>query len=411
MATLNKQDEPLWQASGSWEELENLTAFRQIFEQLYGAGAPPRFFYAPGRVNLIGEHTDYNDGFVLPIAIDRGTMLVGRIRPDNVLRVHSLNRDETVVLNRSEPWHDDNLGDWRHYVEGMARVLHDEGYGLMGADLLIGSNVPVGSGLSSSAALENAVGFGLLALAGYPKIDRERLARAGQKAEHQYVGTQCGIMDQLATGLGQAGHALLIDCQSLAVTPIPIHWDDHILLLCDSGVKHALASSAYNQRRQECQQAVRLLQAVVPDLTSLRDLSLSAWEHFEAHLEDERLRRRVRHVVTENARTLDAARALQQGDTEKMGELMLASHASLRNDYEVSCKELDFLVDMASRMAGVAGVRMTGGGFGGCTVNLVHHDAVGSFMAEMRRAYQLAFQRELAFHEVHPSLGVHEICA
>jgi galactokinase len=381
----------------------------RTFSELFGRNNP-RLFYAPGRVNLIGEHTDYNEGFVLPIAIEQGTLVVGLPRTDRYVRAHSLNESETVEfdLNAQTAY---PKGQWINYIEGVARSLEQKGFRLQGADLLIASNIPVGAGLSSSAALENASAYALLSLSDISNIDRVQLALAGQAAEHQYVGTQCGIMDQLVTALGQKNQAVLIDCRTLKTEPIPINLNNMKIVICDSRVKHALASSAYNQRVAECHKGVEFLRQALPDILSLRDVDEITLQKYHALIPDEIILKRVRHVVSENARTLQAAEALKQGDTKHLGQLMFASHQSLKNDYEVSCQELDTLVDIATNIPGVVGARMTGGGFGGCTINLVEKSHLQEFMQVLTERYREAFGQTPHIYITQASDGVREISA
>ena len=359
------------------------------FERLHSR--PPRLFRAPGRVNLIGEHTDYNEGFVLPMAIDRDTVVAAAPRDERRVRVRSLNRDEAGDFDLDAPW-SSRRGTWIDYVEGVARVLEERGARLRGAELVLESDVPEGAGLSSSASLEVSVGLALLSLAGV-SVAPEELALSGQAAEHQYVGTQCGIMDQLVAVRGRPGHALLIDCRSLEARPIPLALGAVCLLILDSGVKHQLAASEYNRRRTECAKAVDLLRSARPALRSLRDLAAGDLDTVTATLPDT-LARRCRHVVTENERTLHAAEALARADHVAFGALMAASHRSLQEDYEVTCPEIDVLVEAASSQAGVLGARMTGGGFGGCTVNLVDSHALDKTLEAVRRTFARHFERE-----------------
>lgn len=360
----------------------DLDALVQKFRTLYGT--EPRLFRAPGRVNLIGEHTDYNDGFVLPMAINHGTVVAAAKRADRRVHVHSLNLRESAEFDLDRPG-PRKRGIWLNYVEGVAQALLGRGLKLAGADLALTSDVPIGGGLSSSAALEMSVGTALTGISG-EEIDRIALALAGQEAEHKYVGMKCGIMDQFIASLGKAGHALLIDCRKLEGTLVPLGVQDMTVVVCDSRVKHALASSEYNARRAECEQGVAMLRELLPEIRALRDVRLSVFERLQERL-PEVVRRRCRHVVSENERTLSAVRALQAGDVEEFGRLMAASHQSLRDDYEVSCRELDILVESAQSVPGVAGARMTGGGFGGCTVNLVHKDATERFRETVTREY------------------------
>ena len=349
-------------------------------------GGAPRMFSAPGRVNLIGEHTDYNDGFVLPMAIDRRTTVVAVARDDRRLRCYSVDLDQQIEFELGPSLRP--AGDWGDYVRGVAATLTREQYQLRGADLLITSEVPIGAGLSSSAALEIAAGYALLRLSAQP-VDALTLAQAAQRAEQEFTGTRCGIMDQYIACLGEENHALLIDCRSLNYEAVPLNLSAARVVVCNSMVKHELAAGEYNQRRAECEEGVRQLAKHLPNVTALRDVSLTNFETYAASLTDV-VRRRCRHVITENERTQAAVAALRQSDLAEFGRLMYASHASLRDDYEVSCRELDLLVEIASHCAGVFGARMTGGGFGGCTVNLVAIDRLDEFTATITREYESA---------------------
>jgi galactokinase len=376
---------------------------RRVFQELYGKRA--RLFSAPGRVNLIGEHTDYNDGFVLPMAIDRRTFVAAAARDDRVLRVHSFDLGEEQAVDLSQP---SSAGkNWISYVEGIARVLIESGLEPGGADLAISSTVPIGAGLSSSAALELSVGYSLLNLAD-SRIDLLQLALAAQKAEHEFAGTRCGIMDQLTVAFGQANRALLIDCRSLEISPVELNLGDYSVVVCNTNVKHDLATSAYNERRAECEAAVELFQQKIPGIRALRDVSIANFEQYGELLPDP-IRRRCRHVVTENRRTLEAADALRVGDVVRMGNLMLQSHQSLKDDFEVSSPELDALVEIAMSHTGVAGARMTGGGFGGCTVNLVRNDAVTEFCERVRSDYQRVAGLRADTYVVTADAGVSEM--
>lgn len=364
---------------------------REHFEARYGSDASPRIFRAPGRVNLIGEHTDYNDGFVLPMAIDRSTWVAAAARSGRRIAVMSLDLDDAGEIDL-----DDTprplAGKWWSYVEGVARELEADGVRLRGANLVIASDVPLGAGLSSSAALEMSVGLALLSLVSN-EIDRTRLALAGQRAEHRYVGTKCGIMDQFISARALADHALLIDCRTLEATAIPLPFKDHALLVLDTGVKHQLASSEYNQRRAECEEGVRLLSRDIPGVRALRDVTPEAFDRCASAL-PESIRRRCRHVVYENARTLAAVDALRSGAFDRFGVLMRASHDSLRDDYEVSCPELDLLVYEASAHPGVVGARMTGGGFGGCAIALVARNALEEVATAVSARYERRFGKK-----------------
>ena len=325
-----------------------------------------RTFQAPGRVNLIGEHTDYNQGFVMPMAIDRFTRVSIAPREDGKLVLTSLGeRIELDELVKRDHWSD--------YVAGVAWVLRSEGVPLHGADLQIEGNVPVGAGLSSSASVEVAAGLAFLALSGLA-LPRPDLAVLCQRAENEFVGMRCGVMDQFISCCGEAGKALLLDCRDLSYRLLPIPAGVRVVI-ANSMVKHALAGGEYNQRRAECEEGCRRL-----GVTSLRDASdLSPLSGV--------VLKRCRHVVSENQRVLDAGRALESGDLAGFGRLMHESHASLRDDFEVSCPEVDRLVELATDFPGVYGSRMTGGGFGGCTVSLVEAGAVASFAAHLKQGY------------------------
>ena len=377
---------------------------KERFEELTGREA--RLFHAPGRVNLIGEHTDYNDGFVLPIAIDRGVLVAGAARDDRTLRVHALDLGEeaTIDLDRPGP---PRRGSWVDYVEGVARALIDRGVALRGADLAVASDVPAGAGLSSSAAIELAVGLALTRLSG-AELAPTDLALAGQAAEHSYVGTRCGIMDQMASALGQHDRALLIDCRTREASPQPLELGDVAVVVVDSGVKHELASSAYNQRRAECEDGVARLRAVLPGITALRDVTPDQLEQ-HAGLLPEPVGRRCRHVVRENARVLAAVERMRAGDAVGLGRLLVESHDSLRDDYEVSCAELDLLADDTAGTPGSLGGRMTGGGFGGCTIHLVTRADLPAFTAHIAERFADRFGRPPSVFPVRAAAGAREL--
>lgn len=381
----------------------SLPELRRAFRERFGG--EPRFFAAPGRVNLIGEHTDYNDGFVLPVAIDRYAVVACGTRPDRQFRVWARGMDAFAAFDLDGPV-SSKQGDWLSYIEGVARVLEEKGARLQGMNIVLDSDVPQGAGLSSSAALEMAAGlaFGADAARTVSRVD---IALAGQAAEHRFVGTKCGIMDQFISALGQQDKALLIDCRALTYKEIAVNLPSVSIVICDSKVKHELSTSAYNDRRAECDEAVKLLNAKLPDIKALRDVSVEQLEAHASKLPDI-LRKRARHVVTENARTLEAAAALEQGDLSKMGALMAASHASLTDDYEVSAPELDLLVDAAQKAPGHRGSRMTGGGFGGCTVNFVDTAQVDAFKAAVGAAYEKKFKRLPDFFVTKASQGATE---
>jgi galactokinase len=349
----------------------------------------PAAYRAPGRVNLIGEHTDYNDGFVMPVAIDRYTTVTMAPRDDRLLVVRSAAYPDVVTIDLDRPG-EGPLGTWSDYVRGVPAVLERQGWRLRGADMTIATDVPMSAGLSSSAALEVAVGYGLLDQAGHA-IDRTALARACQEAEHEFAGTRCGVMDQFIACHGRAGHALMLDTRSLEMAWLPVP-PGVAVIVCNTMTKHALATDGYNERRADCEAGVRALAIRLPRIRALRDVTMADLEANRDAL-PERVFRRCRHVVTENARVESATAALRAGDLDAVGELMRASHLSMRDDFEISTPEVDAMVDSAMRADGTIGARMTGGGFGGCTVNLVRAERASSFASDVRVRYEAATGR------------------
>ena len=352
--------------------------FKEFFQK------EPKLFRAPGRVNLIGEHTDYNGGFVLPMAIDKETAAAIARRDDRKIRVHSVNIAETAEFDLDKTTERKN-GSWLNYIEGVARILERNNFKFSGADILIWSDVPNGAGLSSSAALEIVIGLSLSKLNGY-EIDKTLLAQIGQQTEHEFVGVKVGIMDQFVSANAEKDHALLLDCRSLEFENVPLDLSKHDIVICNTNVKHDLATSEYNMRRAECEQAVEILQNFLPEIRQLRDVNLKDFENYKNKL-PENVLRRARHIITENERTLLAAKALKNNDFNEFGKLMLASHKSLKNDFEVSCRELDLLVEIAADCQGVLGARMTGGGFGGSTVNLIKKQNLYEFSEKIKNNY------------------------
>jgi galactokinase len=359
---------------------ELLTAFQSRF------GAAPSVYRAPGRVNLIGEHTDYNEGFVLPAAIGFSCWVAIARRGDRKISIFSGNFKETREAAL------DNLGTggvghWSDYPLGVVWALQEAGYRLPGANLYIAGDVPLGAGLSSSAAIEVSTGYALLSAAGHA-IDRTQLALLCQRAENEFVGARVGIMDQFVSCHGRAGHALMIDCRSLEYKAIRIPAKVS-LVICNTMVKHKLQAGDYNVRRKECEEAVRKLSAALPGIRSLRDVSMEELAQNRSLL-SETLYRRCRHIISENARVREAADLFAQGKTDGLREVMAASHRSMRDDYEISCRELDVMVEIAGRQPGLYGARMTGGGFGGCTINLVAADHAAEFQRQVSAEYKAA---------------------
>ena len=377
---------------------------KETFHQLFGSVEGLRTFRAPGRVNLIGEHTDYNLGFVLPVALDLATTVAIAPSRDGMLRIYSEQRQETRQFQVEEiaglaPAH-----DWSDYPIGVARELIAAGFPLQPANLLISSTVPEGSGLSSSAALEVS---SALALLSGRKLNPLELALLCQRAERNFVGMPCGIMDQYISVFGRRNSAVEIDCRSLGNRLVSLP-DGIAFVAVNTMVKHALAGSAYRDRVAECAAAVEGLRGQFPEIQSLRDASPEQLAAVAPRL-SEVVARRARHVVTEDVRVGQFVDASAAGDPVRMGRLMLESHASLRDDYEVSCEELDFLVDAAMKIEGVYGSRMTGGGFGGCTVTLVRGDAAGRFADEISAAYQSKFDVTPQVYPCRPSDGAGEV--
>ena len=360
----------------------NITAeLQEKFRQCYGGRA--RIYRAPGRVNLIGEHTDYNEGFVMPAAIEFYVWIAIAPRNDRKLLLNSINFSETVEIDLQNGVTRRN--HWSDYVAGVAVMLELAGHHLQGANLLIRGDVPIGAGLSSSAAIEVASGLAVTENSGL-SVNRLELVKLCRRAENEFVGARVGIMDQFISGCGKEGHALMLDCRSLECRLLPLPRDVS-LVICNTMVKHELASGEYNTRRAECEEGVRLLSHSLPSIRALRDVSLAELEAQAATL-PEVIYKRCRHVISEDARVTKAAASLEQGDLKTFGALMAESHRSLRDDYEVSCAELDLLVELAAQQEGVYGARMTGGGFGGCTINLVKTGQVSDFQSCVGNAYQ-----------------------
>ena len=378
-----------------------ITSIKQKFEETFGG--PPTFIAsAPGRVNLIGEHTDYNDGYVFPVAIDKYLNIAARKRPDRRVTLYALD------VNDSWEFCLDTLSSilpqapaWSHYLIGVASLLQASGREIAGIDAVITGDVPIGAGLSSSAALSVAATLAFLTAGSELETvesedNKKKLAALCQRVEHEFVDVKCGIMDQTISLLGKENHALFLDCRSLEYEHIPLNLSEHYIVICNTKVKRELAASEYNKRRAECERGVDIMSRWVPDISSLRDIALTDFKKHEEEL-PALTQKRCRYVIEENARVLDAVSVLKgrsQRTSEKtdesliqFGSLMNASHNGLRDDYEVSCKELDLLTDIARSITGVIGSRMTGAGFGGCTVSIVHKDALEIFQTRVTTKY------------------------
>ena len=351
----------------------------QSFKELFGE--PPAYVVrAPGRVNLIGEHTDYNDGFVLPMAIDRAVWIALRPRPDDTVRVHSLDLDRSATFLLADLRYED--AGWSEYVKGVAWALQGAGYRLAGWEGVLAGDVPRGAGLSSSAAVELATARAFQVVSGFD-WDPPSMARLGQKAENQWVGMNCGIMDQMISAAGEAGHALLIDCRSLETTSVALP-PGTVAVILDTATRRGLVDSAYNERRTQCEAA-----AAYFGVPALRDVSMERFNAEAGGLGDVTFRR-ARHVISENARTLAAADAMARGDAAAMGRLMDASHVSMRDDFEISGPALNTMVECAHEAPGCYGARMTGGGFAGCAVALVATDRANAFAETVAASYEAA---------------------
>ena len=367
----------------------------QAFESRFGG--PPAFVVrAPGRVNLIGEHTDYNDGFVLPMAIDRAVWIALRPRQGRQVYVHSLDLDQSALFDLAALRHED--AGWAEYVKGVAWALQEAGYALAGWEGVLAGDVPRGAGLSSSAAVELATARAFQAVSGFP-WDPPLMARLGQKAENQWVGMNCGIMDQMISAAGEADHALLIDCRSLETTTVPLP-PGTVVVILDTATRRGLVDSAYNERRAQCEAAARYF-----GVPALRDVSMERLLAEGGGLAARDVTyRRARHVISENERTVAAAAAMQAGDATELGRLMDASHVSMRDDFEISGPALNIMVACAQEEPGCFGARMTGGGFAGCAVALVQADLAQTFAANVAARYQ-------ARANLVPALYVSTACA
>lgn len=372
----------------------------QQFQELYKGEGEIRSYFAPGRVNLIGEHTDYNGGHVFPCALTLGTYGIVRSRSDRKLRFYSANFERLGVIETSlDELVPDPKANWTNYPKGVMWAFEKRGYKLThGLDILIYGNIPNGSGLSSSASLEVLTGVILKDTYGFD-VSMVDIALIGQDSENNFNGCNCGIMDQFASAMGKKDHAIFLDTNTLHYEYAPVVLEDAKIVITNSKVKHSLVDSAYNDRRNECETALKELKAAVK-IESLGELTEEEYEAHKNVIKDAVRQKRAKHAVYENQRTIRAVEALKNQDVELFGKLMNASHESLRYDYEVSCKEIDILVDLAQAMPGVLGSRITGGGFGGCTVSIVKNDAVDTFISEIGKTYQEKVGHEAEFYVV-----------
>lgn len=379
------------------------------FEKVFGANKETRTFFSPGRVNLIGEHTDYNGGNVFPCALSFGTYGVISLRNDKVVKMYSSNFENIGVIEfdldniKYEKEH-----DWVNYAKGVINVMKQKGYDIdKGFEIVINGNIPNGAGLSSSASLELLIAVMMNDIFNF-NIDRVDLVKFSQEAENKFIGVNCGIMDQFAIGMGKENNAILLDCNTLNYTYCPVELKDEVIVIANTNKRRGLADSKYNERRSECEKALEELKTKI-NINSLGDLSIEEFEANKELIKDEVRVKRARHAVYENQRTLKAKEALTNNDLMTFGKLMNESHDSLRDDYEVTGIELDTLVDLARSQEGTIGARMTGAGFGGCTVALVKKDSVDSFIENVGNGYKEKIGYEASFYIANVGNGTREI--
>lgn len=373
---------------------EKIQSVAEKFKELFGSS--PLLVRSPGRINLIGEHTDYNEGFVFPAAIDKEIYFAFAPNKENFCRVFAYDYEEMNAFQLQDfapvPQ------GWINYIMGVVAQLQNDGHPIAGFDCVFGGNIPIGAGLSSSAALENGVCVGLSSIFDLG-LDKLSMVRYSQKAEHEFAGVACGIMDQFASMMGKAGHAIRLDCRTLEYSYFSLHLGEYQIVLCDTHVEHALADSEYNQRREECELGLAAVQNFYSGIKSLRDVTFEMLDTIRVEVPPT-VYERCCYVLEENERLVSGAERLRQGDLRGFGKLMYGSHDGLSKKYEVSCSELDFLVDFTRDREEVLGARMMGGGFGGCTINLVKKDRKAAFETEIIDAYQEQFMRTPTIYEV-----------
>jgi galactokinase len=377
-------------------EKEIYLRFRELFQ------AEPLLVRSPGRINLIGEHTDYNNGFVMPAAIDKEIIFALAPSSDHQSTVYSFQYDQKIQVDIRNP-QKVNAPEWANYLLGVLFQLVKEGHDVKPFNCVFGGNIPAGAGLSSSAALACGFGFGLSELFNLD-VSRIKLVKIGQWAEHNYVGVKCGIMDQFASVMGKEGHVILLDCQSLEYRYAPIDLKENVIILCDTKVKHALVDSEYNRRREECERGVSILKQHYPEINSLRDVTIQMVEKHKNELAG-KIYDRCAYVAGEIDRVQRATLDLQSGDLKSFGKKMFETHDGLSSQYEVSCKELDFLVEEARKFDFVSGARMMGGGFGGCTINIVKESKADHFVGHMTTSYKDKFGIDMSSYRVKVKQG------
>jgi galactokinase len=389
--------------------MADLQALHNAFVDRFGTNNEEdiRVFYAPGRVNLIGEHTDYNGGYVFPAALTFGTTMLVRGRNDELIGFASTNFPLLKHISiRGIAF--DSADDWINYPKGILVELQQQGVQIGGCDILYSGEIPNGSGLSSSASIEVVTAFAFLTLAGQP-VDKVKIALLAQRAENEFMGVKCGIMDQFAVSVGKRDHAILLMCDTLEYKHVPFQSGDFKLIIGNTNKKRGLVDSAYNERRSQCEQAVKDLQVQFPQLTLLGQLTLQQFNEFKHLIPDEIVHKRAQHVVEEIDRVLESMKVLERNDLAAFGRLMIGSHNSLRDLYEVTGMELDTMVEEALKVPGVLGSRMTGAGFGGCTVSLVHEDSVESFIRQVGANYTAKTGLTADFYVCDIGDGVKEI--
>lgn len=370
--------------------------YQQLFQE------EPLIVRSPGRVNIIGEHTDYNDGFVLPASIDKAIYIAISKREDDKIIIYSKEFSEKheVLLNGLKPSQEYH---WANYILGVPNELITRGFSIGGFNLVLDGDIPMGAGLSSSAAIECAVAFGLNHLYNL-NIDRVTLAEISQKVEHSFAGVLCGIMDQFASLLGKADNVIKLDCRSLEYEYVPLELGDYKIVLLNTNVKHSLATSEYNTRRLQCSEGVAIVKEFLPEVNSLRDITIPMLDSY-VHPRDKLIYKRCKYVIEENTRLLQACEDLRHGNLQAMGKQLYLSHQGLSKQYEVSCPELDFLVQYVKSNKGVLGARMMGGGFGGCTINIVHEDAIEGLINDTGNAYLNQMGKDLTAYIVRTGNG------
>ena len=382
-----------------------------MFAELFGNSEGARFYFSPGRVNLIGEHTDYNGGHVFPCALTLGTYGAARKREDNKIHFYSMNLNSFGVVEASlDDLTNKKEYNWANYPLGVVWAFKEKGHTITsGFDMVIWGNIPNGSGLSSSASLEVLTGVILTDLFEIKDLSMTDLALIGQYSENNFNGCNCGIMDQFAVAMGKKDHAIFLDTSDLSYEYAPCVLDGAKIVITNSKVKHSLVDSAYNDRRNECAAALKALQSEL-DIQALGDLTPEEFEAHKSLIKDEIQLQRAKHAVYENQRTIDAVTALKAGDIERFGKLMNQSHISLRDDYDVSCEEIDILVDLAWKIPGVLGSRITGGGFGGCTVSIVKDESIDTFIETIGKTYLEKVGHEAEFYTVDIGEGASRLC-